>query len=200
MKTLHMTTLCLALALGASACGDRNSASSAASDRIASERKSAEALCDNLAGNAKAVCLEEAKGRARIAQAELTERTAPSDENRLAVRKAHADAALAVALVRCDAWSGNPRDVCRKEADQQYAAATADAQLVQEMKDVRSTAREASAEVAETAREATDEARLDAMKTKRDAEYAVEMQKCDGYAGDMRSTCIERVKAEFASN
>jgi hypothetical protein len=200
MNKLQITTLCLAVFLGIGGCTDRNAATTAAEDQIASERKSAEALCNRLAGNAKTVCLEEAKGRARIAEAELAERLAPSDAHRLAVEMAKADAALAVALARCDASSGNAREVCRKEAEQQHAAATADATLAAELKDVRSTAREASAEVAETARESTSDALADAMETKRDADYAVAIKRCDGYAGETRADCIERAKAAFASN
>ena len=43
----------------------------AGKDKVAAEYKSAEAGCDSLSANAKDVCMAEAKGKQKVAKAEL---------------------------------------------------------------------------------------------------------------------------------
>ena len=49
-------------------------------DRIAAEYKSAKAKCDGLKGNAKDICMAEAKGANKVAKAELEARDKDTDK------------------------------------------------------------------------------------------------------------------------
>jgi len=147
-------------------------------DRIATTYKSDKAACDGLAGNAKDICTEEAKGREKVARAELeySHTGKPADQNKVAVAKS--DAAYAVAKEKCDDLAGNPKDVCVKEAKAAHTRGLADAKAGKVMA----------------------EARKDASEDKRDADYKVAAEKCDALAGDAKSTCMGQAKARFGKS
>lgn len=89
---------------------------SAAKDRIKAEYKADRAACDKLAGNAKDICVEQAKGNERVAEAELQYRRGGKHEDATKVALAKADANYEVAKERCDDLNGNVKDDCRKAA------------------------------------------------------------------------------------
>jgi 5-deoxy-D-glucuronate isomerase len=131
--------------------------------------------CSNLAGNAKDICMAEAKGKKNVAeaQAEFSLSGKASDMEKL--NKAKAEAQYDVANERCDDKAGNDKDVCVKQAK---------AQRVSMMSDVK-----ASKEIAE--------ARMDSANDKRDAQYKVEAEKCDAMAGDAKTACMNQAKASY---
>ena len=86
-----------------------------------------------------------------------------------------ADADYDVAKQKCDARNGNDKDVCVKEAKAAQTRAKADAK----------------------AQEKTTVARKDAADDKRDADYKVAMEKCDGFAGDAKASCQKNAKAAY---
>ena len=148
---------------------------SAAKDRISAEYKADKAACDPLSGNAKDICVEKAKGKEKVARAELAYRDSgtAADAHKLEVAKA--DAAYDVAKERCDDKAGNAKDVCVTEAKAEHKKALADAKLGKKV----------------------DEARKDAVEDKRDADYKVATEKCDSLSGDAKSACISAAKARF---
>jgi hypothetical protein len=148
---------------------------SAAKDHISADYKTAKAACDKMTGNAKDVCVEEAKGHEKVAKAELEyKRTGKaSDMNKLAMVRA--EAAYEVAKERCDDKAGNDKDVCRKEAKAAEVKAKADAKV----------AKEGTA------------ARADANADKREADYKVAAEKCDALAGDAKTACVDAAKSRF---
>jgi hypothetical protein len=83
---------------------------------IKSEYKSAQAVCDSLAGNANDICIAEAKGNSSIANAELKFNYKPSAKSRFGLSIAKADAEYAVAAEKCDDMAAKARGVCVKEA------------------------------------------------------------------------------------
>lgn len=91
--------------------------------------KSAKAACGSLSGNAKDVCIAEAKGKEEIARAELDARYAPSDENRYAVEVAKAKADYWVAKEKCDERSGKQKAACVNEAKAAETQAVANARM-----------------------------------------------------------------------
>lgn len=99
----------------------------AAKERIAATYKADKAACDALKDNAKDICVEEAKGKEKVAKAELDyNRTqSASDQRKLAIAKAEAD--YEVAKERCDDRSGDDKSACRKEAKAAEERAKADA-------------------------------------------------------------------------
>lgn len=58
-------------------------------------------------------------------------------------------------------------------------------------------AAETSAKASSTAREQGADARKDAALDKRDANYAVTKEKCNAFAGDAKSNCLNEAKARF---
>src|SRR5665647_1967730 len=84
--------------------------------RISADYKADKAACAPLAGNAKDICVEEAKAKEKVARAELEYSYSgkPGDQTKVLVAKAKS--AYAVAKEKCDDKSGNDKDVCVKEA------------------------------------------------------------------------------------
>jgi hypothetical protein len=181
MTMLHRckTTIAMAAlmaASGAFAATTMNKADyAAAKDKISAEYKADKAACDTYNGNAKDVCVAQAKGKEKVARAELEYNNSgkPADANKLAVAKA--DAAYEVAKESCDDKGGNAKDVCVTEAKSTHQKALADAKM----------------------HEKVGEARKDAADDKRDADYKLAIEKCDSLSGDAKASCVQAAKARF---
>src|SRR5262249_42011450 len=78
--------------------------------------KTDKAACDGMSGNAKDICVQEAKGNEKVAKADADAAYEGTPKAREAARVARADAAYNVAKEKCDDLSGNQKDVCVKEA------------------------------------------------------------------------------------
>jgi hypothetical protein len=145
--------------------------------------------CASLSANAKDICIAEAKGKENIAKAEAEaayENTPKAREN---ARVAHAQAKYDVAIEKCDDLSGNPKDVCVKEAKAGLVKGKADAKV--------------DRVTAVTRQEASTkqfEARKDASADKRDAEYKVAIEKCDALAGPAKDTCVSNAKVQYGKS
>ena len=148
---------------------------SAAKDKISADYKADKSTCDPYSGNAKDVCMEQAKAKQKIASADLeySYTGKASDANKAAVTKA--DANYAVAKEMCDDKAGNAKDVCVKEAKAGHTKGLADAKMTKKV----------------------GEAQKDAANDKRDADYKVATEKCDSLAGDAKSACISAAKTKF---
>jgi hypothetical protein len=146
--------------------------------RISADFKADKAACAALTANAKDICIEEAKAKEKVARAELeygyTAKT--SDRNKVLVAKA--EAAYAVAKEKCDDQSGNAKDVCVQEAKALKTKALANAKMGKEI----------------------GEAKTDAAADKRDADYKVAAEKCDGMSGDAKTGCMAAAKAKFGKD
>jgi hypothetical protein len=94
-------------------------------ERVSATYKADRARCDTLTGNAKDVCVEEAKGKQDVAQAELEYKQSGKTSDRDKMSLARADADYAVAKERCDDLAGTDKDVCIKEAKSAQAKARA---------------------------------------------------------------------------
>ena len=162
-------------------------------DGYAAAKKNADAqyaidreACSSLAGNAKDICIAEAKGRNDVTRAEAAvayRNTAATREN---ARVARARAEYAVAIERCDDLAGNPKDVCVKEAKAALVRAKADAR-------VDLVARAARDGATSKARDAVKQAEAE----KRDADYNVAIEKCAAYAGPAKEACVGNAKLQF---
>jgi hypothetical protein len=151
---------------------------SAGKTRISDTYKTEKKACDAVSGNAKDVCIEEAKGREKVARAELefSYTAKPADE--IKTRVARAESTYAVAKEKCDDLAGNAKDVCVKEAKAVEVKALADAKLVKTVGTARTEA-------------ATDI---------NDANYKVALEKCDAMAGDAKSACVAAAKSRFGKS
>ena len=85
-------------------------------DKIEAQYKSDKAKCDGMSGNAKDVCQKEAKGKEKVAKAELDQKNSPSARNQRKVDEAKADAKYEVAKERCDDLKGKEKSACEKDA------------------------------------------------------------------------------------
>ena len=98
-------------------------------DKIEAQHKTDRAQCSSLSGNAKDVCQAEAKGKEKVAKAELEANYKNTDKARNDARVAKADAVYDVAKEKCDDMAGNQKDVCVKEAKAAHTKSKADAKV-----------------------------------------------------------------------
>ena len=95
-------------------------------DRIEAEYKSAKAKCDAMKGNEKGVCEADAKGKEKVAKAELDAQKNPSARNQQKVEEAKAEHKYQVAKEKCDAQKGEEESACEKQAKAEHDKAKAD--------------------------------------------------------------------------
>ena len=150
----------------------------AGKDRISAAYKTDKKTCDSLSGNAKDVCVEEAKGKEKVAKAELEYSYTGKAADQNKVLKAKAEAEYAVAKEKCDDKAGNEKDVCVKEARAAETHALADAKAGKQV----------------------NEAKTDATKDKQDADYKAAAAKCDALAGDAKNSCISAAKTKYGKS
>jgi len=150
----------------------------AAKERISSEYKADKTACNSLSANAKDVCVQEAKGKEKVAKAELeySYTGKAGDQNKLLKAKAHST--YAIAKEKCDDLAGNGKDVCVKEAKATEVRALADAKMGKEI----------------------SAAKTEAAGDKNDADYKVATEKCDALAGDAKASCVAAAKAKFGKS
>ena len=147
----------------------------AAKTRISADYKADKAACASFSANAKDICLQQAKGKDKVALAELEfgYTAKPADQTKILVAKA--ESTYAVAKEQCDDQAGNAKDVCVKEAKAVETKALADAKMGQQI----------------------GEAKTNASDAKRDADYTVAAERCEALAGDSKGACIVGAKARF---
>lgn len=144
-------------------------------DQAAAAYKAARARCDVITGNPKDVCVAEAKAarvRAEEEASALYHNTLKAyTDSRLKIASANYD----VDKTRCDALTGNSKDVCVSQAKATLVAAQADAK----------------------ADKKAIEARTDARDDKITAEYKVALEKCDAFAGAVKDQCVSAAKTQY---
>ena len=85
-------------------------------DRISSEAKAAKNKCKDMKGNAKDICMAEAKGNEKLAKAELDLKQKDTPKNRQDVAVAKAELEYEVAKEKCDDMKGKEKNACQKDA------------------------------------------------------------------------------------
>ena len=142
--------------------------------------------CSTLSGNAKDICVAEAKGKVNVAKADAETAYQNTAKHRQNSRLARAQASYDVAKEKCDDFAGNAKDVCVKEAKAALVKGKANAKV--------------DRVVAETNKDAAmkqADARKDAASNKRDADYKVAIEKCDVLAGAAKDSCVANAKSQF---
>lgn len=147
----------------------------AAKTRISDTYKADKTACDPLKGNAKDICVEEAKAKEKVARAELEYDYSGKASDRNKIAEVKAKTAYSVAKERCDDLTGNDKDVCVKEAKATETKALADAKMGKEVSN----------------------AKKDAAAEKAEADYKVAIEKCDALTGDAKTSCVAAAKAKF---
>jgi hypothetical protein len=192
---MSKTLLALFAAAGLCFAGATSAATTTPHDKAARDQaiKSADAAynaakdsCKSLSGNAKDICMQEAKGKEKVAKAEAKAAYEGTPKARESARLAHAEATYDVAKEKCDDMTGNQKDVCVKEAKAAYTKAKADAKVDR-----------VAADSSRTAVNKTADVKKDAMEDKRDADYKVAVEKCDAMSGNAKDACVRDAKAKF---
>ena len=145
--------------------------------------------CSALSGNAKDICIAEAKGKDDIAKAEAAAAYENTPKTREATRVAYAQANYNISMEKCDDLAGNRKDVCVKEAKAELVKGKADAKVDRVAVVTR---QDAAAKQAEARNEANAE--------KRDAEYKVAIEKCDAFAGPAKDACVASAKVQYGKS
>ena len=169
--------------------GMSKNAYKAGNERITGDYKSAKGSCKSFSGNANDVCMKEAEAKATIARADLTAAYQPSATNRYKAGVKAAEAEYAVAIEKCDDKAGNAKNVCVKEAKAAEVARKSDAKARLEI-----------ANANDTAIEKKSDARRNAASDKHVADYAVAKEKCDVFAGDAKTRCMDDAKTTFGKS
>lgn len=197
--TLNLLTLAAGLAFSPLAGAETMTKDQyqAAEKTIEANTKAGLSGCDALAKNAKDICVAEAKGKGKVAEAELEAEYKPTAKTHNAVRVAKAEAAYKVSMERCDDRAGNDKDVCVKEAKAAKVHAESDAEARLTTTKAKMAADEKSADANAKASAIRTEARQDAAGEKNDADYAVAKEKCDSLSGDTKDRCVNDAKVRF---
>jgi hypothetical protein len=142
--------------------------------------------CASQSGNPKDICLAEASGKEKVAKADAEAAYKNTPKAREDARVARGEAAHNVAKEKCDQLSGNPKDVCVKQADAALVKAKADAKVDRVTSDTHQDAATKQAD-----------ARNAANADKRDADYKVAIEKCDALSGSAKDTCVSNAKVQY---
>lgn len=198
MKLVNSSvTLALGLAFSSIAIAQNDMSGANANltkDSIEAEYKKDKANCESLSGNPKDICMAEAKGKEKVAKAELEARQRNTPKNRYDVETARAEAAYEVAKEKCDERTGNDKDICVKEAKAAKTRAKADAEAKMKVSKAENKAKTTDAEANRKAQEKRSEATQEASAEKREANYKLDKEKCDDLAGDAKQNCVDEAK------
>ena len=120
--------LCLAGASGAATNGTHDKAARDQAIKAADAAyKADKEACNSLSGNAKDVCMEEAKGKEKVAKAEAKAAYDGTPKAREDARLARAEATYEVAKEKCDERAGDSKTACVREAQAALARDKANA-------------------------------------------------------------------------
>jgi hypothetical protein len=180
MKRIHPAhaLLALALAVGGGAAQAANYSKSVlegAREDVKANYKASREACDKLSGNAKDICVEDTKGREKIALAWLDYNYSGSASDQLKVNEAIYEGRYQVAMERCDDQAGDAKDLCQREAKTAREKAKAEAKLNKKVAD------------------AMDDAETAKLK----ADYKLASERCDSMAGERKDVCIASAKARY---
>ncbi|MFG6433858.1 hypothetical protein [Roseateles sp. LYH14W] len=146
-----------------------------AKDEVKAMFKAERDGCDKMAGNAKDVCVERAKGQEKVALAHLEYQHTGNTKDRNDYLEARYEAKYQIAKEACDSQSGNAKDVCVADAKAMHDKAKADLK--------------ANKKIAE--------AQNDQMETKLKADYKAANERCDALSGNAKDSCQASAKARY---
>jgi hypothetical protein len=145
--------------------------------------------CSSRSGNAKDICLAEASGKEKVAKADAEAAYKNTPKVREDARVTRAEATYNVTKEKCDMLSGNPKDVCVKEANAALIKAKADAKVDR-----------VAAETRQDAATKQADARKEASADKRAADYKVAIGKCDALAGPAKDSGVSSAKVQYGKS
>ncbi len=128
MKKILAILLVGAAGMGTAVANDDTDTMRSAQTKAAADYKTAKAQCDAMKGNAKTVCIDEARAtRAHAESDAIASDTKSSARDRNKARVAAADADYALARARCNDKTGTDKSSCMNDAKSSHTTALADA-------------------------------------------------------------------------
>ena len=170
-----LCALALAGLAGAASANITKPVYSTAKDELKTMYKAERDNCGSLAGNAKDVCVERAKGHEKVALAHLEYQYTGTTKDRNDYLEARYEAKYKLAKEACYDKSGNAKDVCVADAKAAHDKAKADLK----------------------ANKAVAEAQNDQMEAKLKADYKAANERCDALAGDAKDSCQASARARY---
>ncbi|PRC91412.1 hypothetical protein [Solimicrobium silvestre] len=131
--------------------------------------------CNSLASNAKDVCIEEAVLARTTLKAQANADYENTPKARATAISDVADAQYAVDKEKCNTKVGNDKDVCMKQAKATNVTSIANAKATNKVTNARG----------------------EAAQSTNDADYQVEIEKCDGFAGPSKAACIASAQTKY---
>lgn len=202
MKSLNINAIVLAISLifatSAIAEGMSKQDYQNGKHKITADYKSARVVCAELTGTQNDICVIDAKGKEKVAIAELEASYRSSPKAHYEVHIARAEATYAMARQRCKDMSISADiDICMKEAKAVKTIAKADAKAQMKTSDANDIAREKSAEARSEAKIKSADARKDAADDKREAQYGVAKEKCSSLMNGAKDRCMDQAKVRL---
>ncbi|MDD2915214.1 MAG: hypothetical protein PHP70_07840 [Gallionella sp.] len=201
MNKQYITTILavtsLAFSAGAMAQSMSESEYKSAEKSINAECKSDKMDCDSFADNAKDICMAVAKGKEKVAKAELEARYKPSKNSGYDISIAKAEADYEVAKERCDDKAGNAEDICVQEAKAAFVHAKADAKAQLKTSKPMIIANEEPSASRAKSKESGGKTHQSAAAYKHDADYAVAKEKCNAMSGDAKDVCVNKAGKHY---
>lgn len=175
LKSLKQLGLVISivLAMPSSTVAMTNQETKSAKAQVSMEYQKARSACGSTRNNARSVCLQEAEGTYKIANAEIAYAAEPTERHLRSVAVVKADSGYAIAKEKCDDLSGDQKSLCRTEAKATHKNSLADAKLINKVNDAKA---------------------ID-VKEKKDSAYEVEASKCQALSGQSHEGCMEAAKA-----
>ena len=151
---------------------------SAAKSVIKADYKVDKTACASSKGNAKDICTQQAKGKEKVALAELSFKRSgtDSDSNKVAVAKANSIYETAKEV--CDDKSGEAKTLCKTEAKSTHTKALAETKMAKKIGD----------------------AKVEEKEDINAANYKVAIEKCESAGGDVKTACIASAKTKYKKN
>lgn len=142
--------------------------------RIAKELLADKLACSQLAGNAHAVCREQARGKEAVAKAELDLAHTGTRKSQDRLDTVRLDTAYDVARTQCNEKAGGAKTDCTKQAQAARTQGQSDLRMNQRISD----------------------ARRDASEDRRETDYKLAAEKCGAMVVDARAGCLAAAKAK----
>jgi hypothetical protein len=151
---------------------------SAAKTGIKADYKIDKAACSSSTANAKDICNAQAKGKEKLALAELEFKRTNTYSNGNKVAVAKADGIYAVAKEVCDDKTGEAKTLCRTEAKSAHTKSIAESKMDKKI----------------------GEAKVDEKQDINKADYKVAVEKCEVLGSDAKTACIANAKTKYKQN
>lgn len=151
---------------------------SAAKTAIKADYKVDKAACSSSKANAKDICNEQAKGKEKVALAELEFKRTNTYSNGNKVAVAKANSTYEVAKEVCDDKSGEAKTLCRTEAKSAHTKSIAESKMDKKI----------------------GEAKVDEKQDINTADYKVAIEKCEVLGSDAKTACVASAKTKYGKN